>query len=172
MKRFSYGWLAVLLVLPLLWGCAEEPVKPDAQPAPGTKELTDADKMREKGLEGERIAKVMEEPALKDIYFDYDKSDIRGDAKAVLRENAAWLKQNPKALIQIEGHCDERGTNEYNMALGDRRARATKDYLSRLGISGKRIATVSFGEEKPVCTQQSEACWAKNRRAHFVQVAK
>lgn len=172
MRRSSIALLAVLFALPLVWGCAEEQVKGDAPTPPGVKDLAKDKGIDEKGLEGERIAKVMEEPALKDIYFDYDKSDIREDAKTVLRENAAWLKQNPKTLIQIEGHCDERGTNEYNMALGDRRARATKDYLVRLGISGKRVATVSFGEEKPACTQQSEPCWAKNRRAHFVQVAK
>lgn len=105
---------------------------------------------------------------LKDIYFDYDRYDIREDAKTVLREVAALLSRNKSLRVVVEGHCDDRGTNEYNLALGDRRARSARDYLVSLGIPSDRIDTVSYGEEKPLCSDQTEACWAKNRRGHFV----
>jgi peptidoglycan-associated lipoprotein len=103
-----------------------------------------------------------------DIYFDYDKYDIRPDAQAALQAIANWLLKNPSAKILIEGHCDERGTNEYNLALADRRAKAARDYLVALGTAPNRIEMVSYGEEKPICTEQTEECWAKNRRGHFV----
>jgi peptidoglycan-associated lipoprotein len=106
--------------------------------------------------------------ALKDINFDFDKYDIRpGDAK-ILDANAGWLKSNPNNLLLIEGHCDERGTNEYNLALGERRAKSTMNYLVSQGVQANRITIISYGEERPVCTQKSEECWAKNRRAHFL----
>jgi len=105
---------------------------------------------------------------VKTINFDFDKSVIRpGDAK-ILDANAAWLKQNSNQLLLIEGHTDERGTNEYNLALGDRRAKATMNYLVAQGISADRITIVSYGEERPLCTEHNEACWAKNRRAQFL----
>ena len=101
------------------------------------------------------------------IYFDFDRYDVRpGDAKT-LQSDAAWLKTNDM-LILIEGQGDERGTDEYNLALGDRRARATMTYLAALGIAADRISTVSYGKERPLCTEHSEACWAINRRAHIV----
>ena len=106
--------------------------------------------------------------AVKPIYFDFDKSVIRpGDAKT-LDASAAWLKQNANQLLLIEGHCDERGTNEYNLALGDRRAKAAMNYLVAQGISADRMTIVSYGEERPVCTEHTEACWAKNRRDQFM----
>jgi peptidoglycan-associated lipoprotein len=105
---------------------------------------------------------------VKDIYFDYDKSDIRDDAKPVLAANADFLKLNPSIKFTIEGHCDERGSEEYNIGLGDRRATATKDYLISLGISSDRINTITYGKEKPVCTDKTEECYQKNRRSHFV----
>ena len=106
--------------------------------------------------------------ALKDVYFDFDKYDIRpGDAK-ILDANAAWLKSNERHLVLIEGHCDERGTPEYNLALGERRAKAAMGYLTALGIQANRISIVSYGDQRPVCTERGEACWAKNRRAHFL----
>jgi peptidoglycan-associated lipoprotein len=104
----------------------------------------------------------------KDIYFDFDQYDIRPDAQTVLQEISTYLLKNTPVKILIEGHCDDRGTNEYNLALGDRRARAVRDYLVALGISSGRIETLSYGEEKPVCMEQTEDCWAKNRRAHFI----
>ena len=107
-------------------------------------------------------------PELADVFFDFDKYDIRpGDAKT-LDANANWLKSNSNHLVLIEGHCDERGTNEYNLALGERRAKSTMNYLVSQGVQANRITIISYGEERPQCTEHNEACWAKNRRAHFL----
>lgn len=119
---------------------------------------------KEPGIEG----KVFESKLLKDIHFDFDKYDISpGDAE-ILKENTALLKRYPKVKIQIEGHCDERGTIEYNLALGERRANSTKKYLLSLGIPADRISTISYGEERPLDPGHNEEAWAKNRRAHFI----
>jgi peptidoglycan-associated lipoprotein len=101
------------------------------------------------------------------IYFDFDKSEIKAEAKAILEKKAAWLRANPSYKVKIEGNCDERGTNEYNLALGDRRAKAAQKYLNALGISMDRMSTISYGEEKPVCKEKNEKCWSKNRRDDF-----
>src|SRR5258705_85192 len=98
-----------------------------------------------------------------------NKADIRRDARDALTKTAEFLRNNPGVRVTIEGHCDERGSTEYNLALGDRRAGAVKQYLVSLGISADRISTVSFGKEKPFCTQSNEACWQQNRRGHFVR---
>ncbi len=103
----------------------------------------------------------------RDIYFDYDKFSIRPEDRKILAEKAGYLNANPNAKARIEGHCDERGTSEYNLALGERRAKAALDYLVFLGISRDRLTTISYGEEKPVDVAQNEEAWAKNRRAHF-----
>jgi peptidoglycan-associated lipoprotein len=101
------------------------------------------------------------------IHFDFDKSNIRaGDAK-ILKTHAAWLKANPGHVVEVEGHCDERGTTEYNLALGERRARSTQEFLVAEGVPVDRITTVSFGEERPLCRERTQACWAQNRRAQF-----
>ena len=110
----------------------------------------------------------VETSALRDIFFDFDRFDVRDADKATLDANARWLKSNANALLLVEGHCDERGTNEYNLALGERRAKATRDYLVAAGIDGGRITVISYGKERPVCTERAEACWAKNRRSHFL----
>lgn len=132
-----------------------EPAKPEPVPAPKVGETP--------------VAREAEAPAggPSDAYFDYDKYTIRDDARAALENNARWLNANPKARVKIEGHCDERGTNEYNLALGERRAQAVKRFLVTLGVDGGRLSTISYGEEHPVCKDQNEACYAKNRRAHF-----
>ena len=105
---------------------------------------------------------------LKDIHFDFDKYDIRpGDAK-ILDANTQWMKANPKYLVLIEGHADERGTNEYNLALGERRAKASLSYLVSQGVQATRFTLISYGEERPQCAERTEACWARNRRAHFL----
>ena len=104
---------------------------------------------------------------LQDIHFDFDKATIRPDAARLLDANAGWLRSNGNMLVLVEGHCDERGTNEYNLVLGERRARATINYLIGQGIAQDRLSLVSYGEERPLCTEHNEACWAKNRRAHF-----
>jgi peptidoglycan-associated lipoprotein len=109
---------------------------------------------------------------LRDVYFDFDKYDIRPPDAKTLDTNATWLKSNPNHLVLIEGHCDERGTNEYNLALGERRAKSTMNYLVSQGVQASRITIISYGEERPVCTQKSEECWAKNRRAHFLVKAR
>jgi peptidoglycan-associated lipoprotein len=102
-----------------------------------------------------------------DIHFDFDKYDIRRDAAKVLERSAEWLKAHPSYQILIEGHADERGTNEYNLALGDRRAKSSMNFLVSHGVPATRITILSYGEERGVCAEKTEGCWAKNRRAHF-----
>ena len=104
---------------------------------------------------------------IKDIHFDYDKYDVKTQDKSTLRDNADVLMKNKNLRVSIEGHCDERGTNEYNLALGDKRANAVKAYMLSLGMPAGRMDTISYGEERPLCKESTEACWATNRRAHF-----
>ncbi len=106
-------------------------------------------------------------PVLSDVFFDFDKAHLTSDAKRVLEENARQLKDARATMVRIEGHCDERGTNSYNLALGERRAKAAMDYLRSLGVAANRVKTVSMGEERPFDSGHTEAAWAKNRRAHF-----
>ncbi len=120
------------------------------------------------GIEGQ----VFESSLLKMIHFDFDKYDIRPQDAEILKQNAEVLKRFPMVKIQIEGHCDERGTEEYNLALGERRANSAKRYLISLGISADRITTISYGEERPLDPAHNEEAWAKNRRAEFVITAK
>jgi peptidoglycan-associated lipoprotein len=108
---------------------------------------------------------------LKDVFFDFDKYDVRPNDAKILDTNAAWLKSNDN-LVLIEGHCDERGTNEYNLALGERRAKATMNYLVAQGVQASRITIISYGKERPTCTEHTESCWAQNRRAHFLVKAR
>lgn len=108
------------------------------------------------------------EGLLGDVYFDFDKYELKPEARARLEKNAAFMRDYPQFSFTIEGHCDERGTNEYNIALGDRRANAAKNYIVSLGISAGRTRTVSYGEERPFCTESGEHCWSRNRRARFV----
>ena len=104
---------------------------------------------------------------LPDIHFAFDRADIQPDMGRVLEANAQWLKSHPDHLVLIEGHTDERGTNEYNLALGDRRAKSTMSYLVSHGVRASRITIISYGEDRPVCGEPREGCWSKNRRAHF-----
>jgi len=105
---------------------------------------------------------------VRDIYFDYDKYDVRGDQQATLQSDVEFLKQHPNMQFTIEGHCDERGSTEYNLALGDNRANSVKNALVQGGVSAGNIRTISYGKEKPVCTESNEQCWQQNRRGHFV----
>jgi peptidoglycan-associated lipoprotein len=105
---------------------------------------------------------------VQDAYFDLDKADIRSDARAALAKTGDFLRNYPQVKVVVEGHCDERGSTEYNLALGDRRAAAVKQYLVSLGIGADRMSTVSYGKEKPFCTESNEDCWQRNRRGHFV----
>jgi peptidoglycan-associated lipoprotein len=108
---------------------------------------------------------------LKDVLFEFDRAELSENGRTTLKANAEWLKKNVSARVQIEGHCDERGAEDYNMALGAKRAHAAMDYLSTLGITGNRLSTISYGEEIPACKEHRENCWAKNRRARFVIVS-
>ncbi len=134
-----------------------ERVKPEPVPAPRVEETPAAREAEAPAVE----------TGLGDAYFDYDKYTIRDDARAALETNARWLNGNPKARVKIEGHADERGTNEYNLALGERRAQAVKRFLAALGVDQSRLSTLSYGEERPGCTEHTEGCYAKNRRVHF-----
>jgi len=107
---------------------------------------------------------------VKDAYFDFNKADIRADAREALGKTAEFLRKYPQIKATIEGHCDERGSTEYNLVLGDRRATAVKNYLVQLGISGDRLTTTSLGKERPFCTESNEECWQRNRVGHFVMV--
>ena len=103
-----------------------------------------------------------------DVYFDYDESTLSDDTRQKLSRNADLLKSQPQFSVTIEGHADSRGTNEYNLALGERRANAVRDYLASLGVAANRVRTISYGEERPVCTEDVESCWSQNRRAHMI----
>jgi peptidoglycan-associated lipoprotein len=173
--------LLIILMVFLVFGCAKKYVKETAE-KPAKEATTEETGVSEKevveeGLYATKEGKIGEEEitgvtgkedVFKDIYFDFDKYDIRPDARPVLDEMALWMNKNTKTSIIIEGHCDERGTNEYNLALGEKRAMATRDYLVSLGVAPSRITIVTYGEEKPQCTEHNEACWQLNRRAHFV----
>ena len=151
------------------------PAKPPAPPAPPTaptaaptpRALTEEEIMAQKTLD-----QLNKERPLANVFFDLDSSSIRDDARGPLSTNADWLKRWTATRISIEGHCDERGSAEYNLSLGERRANAVKSYLVQLGVPGDRIVVVSKGKETPVCTDKNEACWQQNRRGHFIITAK
>lgn len=169
MKRLRDGSLvlAALAMTMVLVGC---PAK--KKPTPGGE--GSASGLGSSGLGGgslDRFKQGMgasEGGPLQDVHFDYDRYDLRSEDRATLQQNADWLKQNPSAKAEIEGHCDDRGTVEYNLALGAKRAKSVKDYLVSLGISADRLSTISYGEELPLCHESTEDCWARNRRAHSV----
>ena len=144
------------------------PPAPPPPPKPEVAPVVD-EYARLKAMSAEEIEKS---GLLKEVYFDYDKADIREPDRATLAQNADALKRFDFLRITVEGHCDERGTVEYNLALGERRAKAAHDYLVSLGVPADRLKTVSYGKEVPVCTQSSEDCWQRNRRAHFTVTGK
>lgn len=109
-----------------------------------------------------------EQGPLADVFFAFDSIDLSDNAREILKTNADWLRENPRAKVEIEGHTDSRGTIEYNLALGAKRANAARDYLVSLGVSSDRLTTISYGKELQVCQEETESCWAENRRAHFV----
>ncbi len=173
--------IALVALVAVLGACkkAEEPVTtpvpPPPAPAPAvppeaTREVTESFPSQEVASEPVTEPSVDEwnrRGVLRTVYFGYDQSDLTDETRAVLQANAAWLKDNAKRSIRIEGHCDERGTVEYNLALGQRRAAAAKDYLVSLGVPAERIRTVSYGKERPADPGRSEDAWARNRRAEF-----
>ena len=156
--------LAVALCIGV--GCETEPTPP-IEPAI-TKTIDPVEDTGTRALPEVDLNNLLFGPSgLQVVYFDFDKSAIRGDTADILKKNADLIKQAPGVLIQVAGHCDERGTQEYNVALGERRALAIRDYLIDLGISGNRMVTISYGEEMPADPGHSDAAWAKNRRAEF-----
>jgi len=144
------------------------PPPPPPPPAPvAPKPLTEDEIFAKKTL-----AELNAEQPLGDVYFDYDKADLRPEALTALQKNAEWMKRWASTKVLVEGHCDARGTNEYNLALGDKRANAVRTYLAGLGIAADRVGAVSKGEESPFCVEEAESCYTQNRRGHFIISAK
>jgi peptidoglycan-associated lipoprotein len=176
-RRIFLLGVIVLLSLFALWGCpkkAQVTTTPETAPAAKAEPTVE---QKAEPVKEEAKPEAKEEPreraaaaaaGLQPVYFDFDRSFIRDDAKAVMKANAEWLKANPKVKVRIEGNCDERGTKEYNQALGQRRATSAKKYLTDMGISAQRILLISYGKEKPVCSESTEGCWQKNRRGDFI----
>jgi peptidoglycan-associated lipoprotein len=163
--------LVALILTFLFVGCSkEEPPPPtaEAQPRPAAPPPPPPPPAPTPSPGPSISQQAFQEFQNQDINFDFDKYDLRTDARAVLDRKASFLNQNSSVRAQIEGHCDERGTNEYNLALGERRANAAKQYLTTAGISAARLSTISYGEERPLDPGHNEAAWARNRRAHFV----
>jgi peptidoglycan-associated lipoprotein len=168
MQKKKWVFLALLLVIPGLMftvSCQKKLV--DATPEPVAEEVKEEVVAKEEIV----VAAAPRTPDAvmqEDIYFDFDKSTLTPAAQDNLMRKAEWLRENPDATVTVEGHCDDRGTNEYNLALGDRRAESAKAFLVDLGIDASRLTTISYGEERPVDPRNNEEAWAKNRRDHFV----
>jgi peptidoglycan-associated lipoprotein len=144
------------------------PAPPPPAPAPAApKALTE-----EEIFAGKSLEQLNAERPLADVYFDLDQSTIRDDGRGSLQKNAEWMKRWTSTRVTIEGHADERGSAEYNLALGERRASAARDYLVSLGIGADRLSIVTKGKESPFCTESNESCWQQNRRGHFIITAK
>ncbi len=186
-KSISFVSLLVLACLVVLWGCPKKTEMTSAPETPKETSAEDAAKAAEaqraaeaaaaaKAAEEARLAKEAEareraaaaSTGLKPVYFDYDKSNVRDDAGQIMKANADWLKAHSRVRIRIEGNCDERGTKEYNQALGQRRSASAKKYLTDMGVSAQRITLLSYGKEKPVCAGHDESCMQQNRRDDFV----
>jgi peptidoglycan-associated lipoprotein len=143
------------------------PAPPAVAPPPTVPALTEAEVFARKSL-----AELIAEKPLDDVFFDLNEASFRADAKPILQKDADWLKKWTSVMITLEGHCDSRGSAEYNLGLGNRRANAVKDYLTSLGVPASRVTVVSKGEEQPFCNEENEGCWQQNRRGHFVITAK
>jgi peptidoglycan-associated lipoprotein len=164
--------LLMVVMVMVAFGCKQRVVtKPDTD-TKGDVSATDttgkdrADRISPDAISSKDLAEA--ERLFKDVFFDFDKYNIKSEFKSTLKAGSSWMLKHSSASLSIEGHCDERGTNEYNLALGDRRANAVKEYLVSLGVPSSRLQTLSYGEEKPQCAAQNESCWSQNRRAHFV----
>lgn len=182
-SRSVAGLTILLTLVVLLTGCPKRPttsgisapapsMTPSSAAAPGVPVISSTISPSRPGAAMPRPAEFAANDSLRDIHFDFDRYDIRPEDTRVLDANVAWLKAHRDDLILIEGHCDERGTTEYNLALGERRAKATMSYLAGQGVQTSRITLISYGKERPVCAEHTEACWARNRRAHFLVKAK
>jgi peptidoglycan-associated lipoprotein len=188
MNRKWMVWIAVPVLLTFLTGCPKKkPATPAEEldvetttvtppPAPAQEVQPPPEPMMEDKVEDPLLSQdlqvVNDELRRRgfsaDVYFAYDEDTLSDDARDRLSRNAELLRSQPQLQLTVEGHADARGTNEYNLALGERRANAVKDYMSSLGIAGERLRTLSYGEERPVCTQEEESCWSQNRRGHMV----
>lgn len=185
MNKTNWKYLIITLIIPALLltvSCAKKSVKMDSA-APSissdaadkeAKRLAEEKRLREEALEAQKRAAMAEAEKAKyrflndDVYFDFDSAVLTKEAQGRLNQKRQWLLENSASQVIIEGHCDERGSNAYNIALGDRRAQSAKKFLVKSGISESRFSTVSYGEERPVDPGHTEAAWARNRRAHFV----
>jgi peptidoglycan-associated lipoprotein len=169
-RTFLFGALSVALVT----SCRSKEQKPDATaPAAGAeKSATDSPQIANKDINfdpaGSDSGKIS---GLSTVFFEYDKASLTSESRKTLADNAQWIKSNPSVTVQIEGHTDDRGSVEYNLALGERRAKSVKGYLTSLGIDGKRLTVISYGKEKPIAQGDTDAAWSKNRRANFVPLA-
>ena len=175
--------LMVLVAVVAVGGCRKKKAQTGAdmtiQPSTTVEPVTDVAPTTEPVIEGDQTPDPLSgdlqeaneyatgQGLLGDIFFDYDQFELRGDARDRLAQNARFLTQHPEFILTIEGHADERGTNDYNLALGDRRANAAREYLQTLGVAANRLRTISYGEERPFCGEGTESCWSQNRRAHF-----
>ncbi|MCX8110425.1 MAG: peptidoglycan-associated lipoprotein Pal [Syntrophorhabdaceae bacterium] len=180
-KWFGLILLVLMVGVFLGFGCAQQVVKTEAEKPKAPEVQVVVPKAEEPKKEEPpppvvekevpKAAPVVKAPAeLKDIFFDFDKYNIRPNDAEILKNNLDWFKENPGKKVRIEGHCDERGTVEYNLVLGQKRADSTKNYLINLGVDGKLLETVSYGKERPFDPGHNEEAWAKNRRAHFLQI--
>jgi peptidoglycan-associated lipoprotein len=168
MQKKKWIFLALLLVIPgLMFSVSCQKKLVDASPKPVAEPEPQPEPKKEEPPPPV-VSKTPDVIMQEDIYIDFDKATLTPAAQDNLLRKAEWLRENSDVTVTIEGHCDARGTNEYNLALGDRRAESAKAFLVDLGIAASRITTISYGEERPVCTQQDEECWAKNRRDNFV----
>ena len=170
---------ALVAAIALVAGCHKKvpqqaiaPPPPPPPPAPPRQVEAPRPPTEEELFARKSLDELNREMPLSDAYFDLDKSEIRADAQAALQKDADWLKKWTSTRINVEGHCDERGSAAYNLALGSRRAQAVKDYLVNLGVAASRVDVVSKGKESPVCMDHNESCWQMNRRGHFILTAK
>jgi peptidoglycan-associated lipoprotein len=189
MNRKLMVWIVAPVLLTALYGCPKKkPVTPPQDLDVETKTVTPPPPAATEDVQQPAppvVADQTEDPLLSqdlqvvndelrrrgfspDVYFEYDESSLSDDARGKLARNADLLKSQGQFMVTIEGHADERGTNEYNLALGERRSNAVRDYLGSLGVTGDRLRTISYGEERPACTETEESCWSQNRRAHLV----
>jgi peptidoglycan-associated lipoprotein len=152
---------------------AAAPPAPPPPPAPAaTPPATPRAPTEEEVFSRKSLDQLNAEKPMGDAFFDYDKAEIRPESRAVLQKNADFMKKWASVVVSVEGHCDVRGSSEYNLALGSRRAGAVKDYMVGLGVAANRVTVLSKGKEQPFCTEESEACWQQNRRGHFIVTAK
>lgn len=183
MIRFEYA-IAFVITLVIAGGCSQKKVEPAAQATGVEKKPTEPPAASPPVVKKEEPERITPPPVAKaeptpepfnapvpirfsDVFFDFDQAVIRNSDKPTLDQNAKMAIGNPIAKIRVEGHCDERGSSEYNLVLGEKRAQAAKAYLVALGVDRSRISTISYGKERPVCQDESEDCYQKNRRAHF-----